>query len=154
MTTEPLPLKGIKVKICVDCEPRPKPLRAPYPGPRCYHHNIAKRRATRARQAVTHALRRYGMPAAFRDRLWAYQGRMCAICHRSKGKTRACSIDHDHARPDGPESWRGLICQKCNTYLGFIRDDPEVGRRMSRYLEHPPAQELLIAWDGELEVSS
>jgi hypothetical protein len=144
VTTEPLALKGVpKPRVCKDCAPRPKPLPAPYVGPRCHAHHHAHRKATKARNADAKAMSRYGMPAWFRARLWALQGRTCAICARAKGITRACSIDHDHKKPDGSASWRGLICGRCNTFLGYVRDDPEVGRRLARYLDDPPAQQLL-----------
>lgn len=89
------------------------------------------------------------MPAAFRERLWAMQGRACAVCQRRRWRPKACTPDRDPSK-DGAASWRGLICPRCSQYLGHIRDDPETARRMARYLEDPPAQRLLMAWEGEL----
>ncbi|HEY2195580.1 MAG TPA: endonuclease domain-containing protein [Actinomycetospora sp.] len=147
MTTEPLPIKGLKIRICKDCEPRTKPLAAPYPGPRCYHHDKAWKRAEREKRHERVSVRDHGVPAGFIARLFAYQGRACAICHRAKGVSKRLHRDHNHKIPDPADALRGLICGKCNTYLGWIRDDPEVGSRMSRYLKDPPAQALLMAWN-------
>jgi len=144
MSTDPLPLKGLpKDRVCKDCPPRPKPLKAPYPGPRCHRCNQKWRKLSKVNRAAQRIEARYGMPRWFRDRLWAYQGRTCAICARAKGITKAPAVEHDHAKPEGRESWRGLACAKCNDYLGYIRDDPKVGYRLARYLEDPPAQQLL-----------
>lgn len=146
MTTEPLPIKGLKIRICKDCEPRTKPLAAPYPGPRCFHHDKAWKRAGREKRHERDSVRDYGMPAGFFARLLAYQGHGCAICLRRL--TRA-QRDHDHKIADPAASIRGCLCRKCNDYLGYIRDDVEVGSRMSRYLREPPAQALLMAWRDE-----
>lgn len=142
MTTEPLPLKGVpKAKVCKGCQR--SDLKMPHPGPRCHRCHQAKKKADKANKAEVQAVRRYGMTKEFRDRLWAFQGRGCAVCGRKLGTTKAPTIEHDHAKPDGPPSWRGLCCARCNEFLGWIGDDPETADRLGRYLRDPPAQQLL-----------
>jgi hypothetical protein len=62
--------------------------------------------------------------------LESQQGR-CAICQTTvPGKPGWC-LDHHHESGAN----RGVLCPRCNTGLGFLRDDPEVLRRAATYLE-------------------
>lgn len=92
--------------------------------------------------------RQYGIPRGFYEALLADQEGRCCICLRSTGKARRLAVDHEH-RLEGAESVRGLLCHGCNDALGWARSDPEQLRRAARYLEDPPAQRVLMAWDGE-----
>ena len=56
------------------------------------------------------------------------QGR-CFICGRLPGKRRLC-VDHCHVTG----RVRGLLCSKCNTYLGHIKDSVEAAQRIVTYL--------------------
>jgi hypothetical protein len=51
------------------------------------------------------------------DTQFAAQGGVCAICHEKSEKQ--LSADHDHAT----NAKRGLLCQRCNTVLGFVKDN-------------------------------
>jgi hypothetical protein len=115
----------------------------------------ARRRREAAR--VRNLRVRHHMSAEQYDELAAFQGRVCYICQRAKGKTRALSVDHDHAvareecAHDHEEScercWRGLLCARCNDILGHARDNPEFFRRAMWYLQYAPAQRWLIGCD-------
>jgi hypothetical protein len=55
---------------------------------------------------------------------------------------RSCSslaVDHDHTCCSGEitcgKCVRGLLCVRCNTVLGLLRDDPEILRAAIAYLE-------------------
>src|SRR5262245_61146757 len=61
--------------------------------------------------------RRYGLSPAEYDALLAEQGGACAIC-RKRPKGRLC-VDHCHLTG----TVRGLLCRKCNTALGYLKDD-------------------------------
>jgi hypothetical protein len=61
--------------------------------------------------------RRYGISAAEYDALLTRQGGVCAIC-RKRSKERLC-VDHCHLTG----TIRGLLCRKCNTALGYLKDD-------------------------------
>lgn len=107
----------------------------------------ARRRREAARKANLKA--RHGMTAEQYDMLLAFQQGVCYICRRATGKTRALSVDHDHAvarescgHPHDEsciDCWRGLLCHTCNRMLGHLRDDPEAFSRAAVYLRYPPA---------------
>ena len=61
--------------------------------------------------------RRYGLSAAEYEALLAEQGGVCAIC-RKRSEERLC-VDHCHLTG----TIRGLLCRKCNTALGYLKDD-------------------------------
>ena len=63
----------------------------------------------------------------------ATQDDRCEVCWRELGEGKsgvAVVIDHDHTTG----LVRGLICKQCNAALGRVRDDPEVLRRLVKYL--------------------
>jgi hypothetical protein len=68
---------------------------------------------------------------------------LCMMCNR----IRARAVDHDHAHCPGKTSCgkcvRGLLCTRCNVFLGHSRDDPQVGYNMANYLHYPPAYMIL-----------
>lgn len=60
--------------------------------------------------------------------LFASQGGLCAICgqpHRFK-----LAVDHCHAT----NRVRGLLCHRCNTAIGLLKDDVSLLQRASAYL--------------------
>lgn len=102
----------------------------------------------RAHGARVEAL--YGITKALYDALLAWQGFRCFICHRRSLKRRL-SVDHSHACLTGahdpkqgcPSCVRGLLCVRCNQFIGYIKDDPMAGFRIASYLEQPPFQEMM-----------
>jgi len=63
------------------------------------------------------------------DQMLSLQGGVCAICGKTDKKRLA--IDHNH---DSKEV-RGLLCQKCNTAIGLLGDDPAIIARAGEYLK-------------------
>lgn len=140
------------VKLCRDCraeweklpEPkapvdyRPRPIVA-NSGGRCYTHwrKEKGRRAKAAHEARVEKV--YGLERGQYDRLYEAQGGRCYICQRATGKTRRLSVDHDHKSG----YVRGLLCRPCNSMLGHIRDDTLVSKRITYYLQYPPAFNVL-----------
>jgi Recombination endonuclease VII len=61
--------------------------------------------------------RLYGISAAEYDALLAKQGGVCAIC-RKHSKRRLC-VDHCHLTG----TVRGLLCDRCNVGLGYLKED-------------------------------
>ena len=94
--------------------------------------------------------KRYWLDQIDYDALLAYQGGVCAICHRKPRKV-ALSVDHDHrkAREDVRASVRGLLCRWCNDALErtVMAHQRVVGRGCPcphcQYWRHPPAPEIL-----------
>lgn len=80
---------------------------------------------------------RYGVTPEQYDAKLAEQGGGCAICKRISGKIKF-SFDHNHACCKGRNSCgkclRGLICQPCNAWIGFIESHPGWLERVQIYL--------------------
>ena len=72
--------------------------------------------------------RRYGLSLADYRALQQRQGNACAICRKV---TRVLCIDHCHVTG----RVRGLLCQRCNSALGFCADDPRLLRAALAYLQ-------------------
>lgn len=89
---------------------------------------------TRARQGLSRAELRMAIEA---------QGGLCLICSRPIDE-RTGVVDHDHkkalAHGHNPAvgcraCFRGVLDARCNTALGWVRDDPAMLRRAAAYLE-------------------
>jgi hypothetical protein len=100
----------------------------------------------RAKNPYADRKRRYGSNAAehYDEQLKKHRG-CCAICSR---KMKTLHQDHDHRccqpvrtksgliRPKScGECLRGLLCNRCNFFLGYLESDPTLYRRALRYLE-------------------
>lgn len=111
----------------------------PVPGPRCYTHHKAEVRRQREARHDTRVQAVYGLSAGEYKLLHAYQGGKCAICRRATGKTKNLAVDHDHET----NVVRGLLCSRCNWFLGHIRDSKDVALQLLVYLHTPPALEAI-----------
>lgn len=134
------------MKRCKDC-PKPgvpgvdgeKALQvrpAPYPGPRCFTHHLARQKALKTAAQERRDVQLYGLRRGGYALLLREQNGVCAICMRATGRTRRLCVDHDHETG----VVRGLLCSTCNKILGHARDDQEFFRRAMNYLEFPPAE--------------
>lgn len=111
------------------------------------------RKARLAKSQREHAAsiqRNYGISAELYWNCYSLQGGRCAICMIATGRTKRLAVDHNHKCQMGHDPKRGcescvrgLLCSRCNRFLGQIRDDPAAGERMARYLRQPPFQEIL-----------
>ena len=88
--------------------------------------------------AAAHAARlekTYGIDAAEYERIFAKQGRRCAICG-NRSRTIRFAVDHDHKTG----AVRGILCKRCNhDLLGGGHDSIDVLFKALRYLLYPPA---------------
>jgi hypothetical protein len=77
---------------------------------------------------------RHGLSGSDLNRLRDAQGGACAICKA----TDKLVIDHDHSCCPGPMSCglcvRGLLCNFCNSAIGFLRDSPQFAASAAEYL--------------------
>src|SRR5579859_6823064 len=92
-----------------------------------YHRNKHKRWPTKQlvfafwaglhKRPLEHLKRHYGIsPEEYEDR-WIAQAGCCAMCDRPAISQRnRLGVDHDHAT----DKIRGLICQRCNAWLGGL----------------------------------
>lgn len=123
-------------KPCKDCEPGSK-RPAPHPGPRCYTHHLAFKKATKARAHDVRVQRVYGLNAGEYAELYRHQGGLCAICRVGRGLKKALAVDHDHTTGEV----RGLLCGRCNYDL-LGNYDAAALRRALDYLATPPKKVL------------
>lgn len=143
-------MTAARANTCKDCATtgvttaRP----APHPGPRCATHHRIETRRKRLAAAGRRVERTYGLTPDEYDRLYAHQGRRCAICRRATGAVtrkgqRRLAVDHDHTCCPGPTSCgrcvRGLLCGPCNDVLAHARDAPDYFHRALNYLREWPS---------------
>ncbi len=69
------------------------------------------------------------------DKIFAYQGDLCAICKRPVAGGKRLALDHRHS--DGLV--RGGLCSWCNRAIARFHDDIDRLRAAANYLENPPA---------------
>ena len=74
--------------------------------------------------------RRFGLSQEDYDRMFAFQGGVCAICG-SPPNGRALAVDHGH----DSGSIRSLLCSSCNQGLGYFKDNPNLLRVAAEYIE-------------------
>lgn len=71
------------------------------------------------------------------------QGNTCAICGTGDPGMKGWHTDHDHTCCPGKTScglcFRGILCGRCNTGLGFFRDNIHYLRMAEQYLERADA---------------
>lgn len=90
---------------------------------------------------VGHAgnLKRFGLTVENYIDLEKSQNGVCKICNLPEENRRRLCVDHDHSCcPDTSSCGkcvRGLICFKCNTALGMVKDNPETLQKMIDYLK-------------------
>lgn len=72
---------------------------------------------------------RYGMTPEDYDRLLKKQRGRCAICRELPKANRLLHVDHDHKT----DKVRGLLCYKCNSGIGYLKDNAERFKRAGAY---------------------
>lgn len=76
----------------------------------------------------------YNMTVEDYDTLLKLQNNKCAICETEKFDAhRHSQFDVDHCHLTGKV--RGLLCSKCNTGIGHLRDDVLILQKAIKYLE-------------------
>jgi hypothetical protein len=70
---------------------------------------------------------KYGLTIEDYSKMVSAQGGACAIC----GSVEKLAVDHDHKTG----AVRGLLCYRCNTGIGFLKDSTSVLASAIRYLE-------------------
>lgn len=81
-------------------------------------------------------LREFGVSQEDYAKMVAAQSNLCAICGKPefvkyRDGVRALAVDHCHKTG----SIRKLLCSRCNTVLGAVKDDVTLLRLMVAYLE-------------------
>jgi Recombination endonuclease VII len=74
-------------------------------------------------------LQRYGISDEEYDSQAASQNYLCAICREANPHGKPLGVDHNHVTGAN----RGLLCDRCNKVLGFVRDSQELLLRLLFY---------------------
>lgn len=80
-----------------------------------------------------HLLKKYGLTPEDYARMYKEQGGLCKVCREvpnGVGKAAALGVDHNHKT----KRVRGLLCVRCNSALGMVRDSRERLDALSAYL--------------------
>lgn len=102
----------------------------------------------RARWYRAYKFVRFGITEARFNQMLEAQGYACGICREPFRPGQRVCIDHDHRCCSVPPSGlarscgkcvRGLLCVRCNTWLGWLET---YGRRVWEYLGHGTSQPL------------
>lgn len=81
---------------------------------------------------AVYLLRTYGIDLDEYNRMFEEQEGSCAICGKHQIELdRALSVDHCHSSG----KVRGLLCNKCNTGIGFFDNNIEVLENSIKYLK-------------------
>ena len=82
--------------------------------------------------------KRYNLSLEKYRSILARQGGVCAICgEQERAGWRRLSVDHDHETM----KVRGLLCRRCNSSIGLLKDNPELLKRAIQYLESSEAKD-------------
>lgn len=66
------------------------------------------------------------------DKMFKEQEGCCKLCSRPQEEVQyKLHVDHSHETG----RVRGLLCRRCNTYLGILGDNEEAGRKVYDYLK-------------------
>ena len=81
----------------------------------------------------------YGITLREKYSRWVWQDRRCAICHKEMELDQLC-VDHDHHEYYEPmhrrrDSVRGLLCNGCNSGIGYFKENKMSMLRAIQYLE-------------------
>lgn len=77
-----------------------------------------------------HLRREYGITLDDYRQMLAMQNFGCAICGAGPSPKRRLSVDHDHKTG----KVRGLLCGKCNSGLGFFKENVGIVDSLKRYV--------------------
>lgn len=73
----------------------------------------------------------FGITIEQYDKMAAFQDNACAICRGHNPSGKRLAVDHDHTSG----KIRSLLCSRCNTALGQLREQPGLCRAAAEYLE-------------------
>lgn len=98
-----------------------------------YYDNPSKSKACNKRRNLIRAAAKQGISENLLVVISREREKSCWIC-KGKKPEKTLHMDHDHKTG----KFRGLICYNCNLAIGYLKDDPDLLRRVAAYLEDPP----------------
>ena len=100
---------------------------------------------TKRQKADQHLMRKYGINCDIRDALAEIQGG-CGICGTKKPGGRSGTWNVDHCHDTGMV--RGVLCWDCNVGIGKLKDDANLLRRATQWVEQSEQPELSLLRQG------
>jgi hypothetical protein len=101
-------------------------------------------------------MRKHGLTTLDKEQIATEQGG-CAICERPNPGRKGWVVDHDRTccptDKSCPKCRRGILCQWCNSALGYAHDNPTILRRMADYLESDDRLTSPISYRPQLPTS-
>jgi len=88
------------------------------------------------KKAKAHKLKKYNLTSEEFTYMVMEQGGVCAVCGLVPS---ALYVDHDHTTG----TVRGLLCQKCNSGIGFLGDSLEGLEKAVSYLKRTDSKEII-----------
>lgn len=82
---------------------------------------------------------RWNLSEEQHSRLFKNQNGVCAICKEACKTRKILAIDHDHSNG----MMRGLLCMRCNTGLGYFRDNTDLLSEAIDYLNAYQCQKAI-----------
>lgn len=74
----------------------------------------------------------YGIDIEIYNKMFLEQEGKCKLCHKHQEEfKKRFFVDHDHKTG----KIRGLVCYKCNTFLGYVDNNPEIILNIINYLK-------------------
>lgn len=80
--------------------------------------------------------RKFGITLKEYDVKLASQNGVCQICHDTNYGEISLAVDHNHQSG----MVRGLLCNRCNTVIGLLRESPALLRSIELYLGEEQCQ--------------
>lgn len=74
--------------------------------------------------------RDFGISLEDYNKIFLLQNECCAICNNHQEKCKTFQVDHDHENGE----IRGLLCNRCNTGIGQLKDSIELLKSAIKYL--------------------
>lgn len=96
---------------------------------------VSSKKKTPEQNRAKHLKNTYNITAEEFTYMVMEQGGVCAICQNPS--TSSLVVDHDHTTG----AVRGLLCQKCNSGIGFLGDSLKGLEKAINYLKKPSSKE-------------
>lgn len=135
--------------ICKICkiEKQPHEIQWNSSGRGCYCKECNNRRGrehyrfNKKQKQINGLKQNYNISLEEYNKLLEIQNSVCAICKKICKTGRSLSVDHNHKTGKN----RGLLCQKCNSILGFMDEDINLLEIIRDYLiKHSDIEKELI----------
>lgn len=109
----------------------------------------AWRKANRTRINLRARIKRYGLTISQYEHMLKVQSHKCKVCLEPFSSAKSTHVDHNHTTG----KVRALLCGKCNTALGQLRESDFILQRVLAYLRWAEPSHFL-AYDSFADLRS